>query len=612
MRPLPGPSARTAARSGALRYAKAEGSRSRVASALAKSRRRLVGVAGVSGAINLLMLSGSIYMLQVYDRVLPSRNVSTLAGLSILVLIAYVVQGCLDAIRSRMLTRIAALFDASLQEPIYEALVNLSLKGVAPGMVQQPLRDQEMIRTFLAGMGPTAFLDMPWLPIFVLVLFLFHPLIGCLAVFGALLIISTTLLAERQSRAFAGGVAARGMQRTVLAEEIRRNADVIHALGMRDRFRRTWCGLNDTHTAQSIPMRDADARIGAIAKMLRFALQSTILGAGAALVISERASGGIIIASSIMMGRALAPIEIVLGTWKQLVAARGAVRRLREALDGAVLPFSPTVALTPPINHLGVHHATIAPPSSDRVVVCDISFALQAGKGLAVIGPSGCGKSSLAKAIVGLWVPVRGQIRLDGAGLDQWGSDRLGRHIGYLPQDVSLFDGTVADNICRFEAGARDQSIVEAATVAGAHDLITSLPDGYATEIGERGTLLSAGQRQRIGLARALYDRPFLVVLDEPNANLDADGEAALAGAIRHLRAQKAIVIVISHRSSVLAELDMMLVLNKGVLLEFGCRDAVLSRLAKQIQVGGHAPLQGRNCGPTQRPMANPHDRFRP
>jgi PrtD family type I secretion system ABC transporter len=560
-----------------------------VVEALADVRRRLASVAAISGAINLLMLSGSIYMLQVYDRVLPSRNVTTLVGLSILVIAAYLLQGCLDAIRSRMLAKISALFDAALQEPIYAALVSLPLKGAAPSMVQQPLRDLEQVRAFLAGMGPTAFLDMPWLPIFVLILFLFHPMIGLVAIIGATLIVLTTVIAERQSRIFARGVAKRGAQRAALADEIRRNAEVIHALGMRERFKSAWCRLNEAHIGEGIPMRDAEADIGATAKLLRYALQSAVLGVGAALVIAEKASGGIMIASSIIMGRALAPIEIVLGTWKQLTSARDAVKRLAGALnDMSPLP-PPAVTLRSPANHLWVQHVAVVPPGSKRIIARDISFSLPAGSGLALLGASGSGKSSLAKTIVGLWQPLHGQVRLDGARLDQWDSDRLGRYIGYLPQEVCLFDGSVADNISRFEHGASEEWVLQAARVAGAHDLIVSLPEGYATQIGEGGALLSAGQRQRIGLARALYGSPFLVVLDEPNANLDAEGELALAGAIKHVRQRRAIVIVISHRLSALSELDMVLVLHRGGLLEFGRRDEVSARLRGRIANGARS-----------------------
>ena len=557
-------------------------SQNAVAAALVDARRRLLSVAAISGAINLLMLSGSIYMLQVYDRVLPSRSLSTLFGLSVIVLAAYLLQGYLDAVRTRMLARIAGLFDAALQAPIYGALVDLPLKGVAPVAVQQPLRDLELVRAFLSGMGPTAFLDMPWLPIFVIALFLFHPLIGLAAVFGAVLIVSTTLLAERQSKSLAKAAADRGARRAALADAIRRNAEAIHALGMRRRFMSAWCRLNESHIAETTRMRDIDADIGAIAKVLRYVLQSAILGIGAALVVADQASGGIMIASSIMMGRALAPIEIVLGTWKQLVSAREAVKRLRDTFCTIASPSAPAVTLPSPAKHLWVQKLTVAPPGSSRLIVRNVSFGLTAGAGLALVGASGSGKSSLAKAIVGIWPPIQGDVRLDGARLDQWDSDALGRHIGYLPQEVALFDGTVADNICRFEEGASEESILEAAMIAGAHGLIVSLPKGYSTPIGEGGALLSAGQRQRLGLARALYGGPFVVVLDEPNANLDAEGEAALTRAIKLLRAREAIVIVISHRPSALAALDSVLVLHNGGVLAFGERDEVWERLANR------------------------------
>jgi len=554
-----------------------------VAAALAQARHRVLKVAAFSGAINLLTLSGSVYMLQVYDRVLPSRNLATLAGLSVLVLAAYLLQGYLDAVRTRMLARIGALFDVALQGPIYDALAGLPLAGAGAAAAHQPLRDLELVRAFLSGMGPTAFLDMPWIPIFVLALFIFHPLIGLAATIGALLIVATTLVAERHSRSFARAAVERGQQRAALAEATRRNAEAIQALGMRGRFMRQWCRLNEAYVAEATRARDVEADIGAAAKVLRYVLQSAILGIGAALVVAEQASGGVMIASSIMMGRALAPIEIVLGTWKQLVAAREALGRLGHTLRTTVPPPEPAVTLPRPARHLWVQDLAVAPPGSNRVIVRGISFALAAGTGMAMLGASGSGKSSLAKAIVGLWHPARGAVRLDGARLDQWQTDALGRHVGYLPQEVGLFDGTVADNISRFEESTDERKILEAAAIAGAHNLILSLPDGYATRIGEGGALLSAGQRQRIGLARAVYGEPFLIVLDEPNANLDAEGEAALARAIGTLRSRGSIVVVISHRLSALAALDTTLVLHNGSMLAFGRREEVMARLSARV-----------------------------
>lgn len=559
-----------------------------VTAALAAARRRIVSVAAFSGAINILTLSGSLYMLQVYDRVLPSRNFATLIGLSVILVAAYLLQGYLDAARSRMLARIGGLFDAELQNPIYTALASMPLKGAPSANVMQPLRDLEMVRAFLSGMGPTAFLDMPWIPIFMLALFIFHPLIGIAATLGAALIIATTLIAERQSKTYAREAMERGTQRAALAEATVRNAEAIHALGMRGRFMAEWRRLNEAYIAETMRMRDVEAGIGAFAKVLRYILQSAILGIGAALVISDQASAGIMIASSIMMGRALAPIEIVLGTWKQLVAARQSLARLTETLKANALRPAPAVALGRPAQRLSVHNLSVSPPGSPRPVARNVSFELHAGMGLALLGASGSGKSSLARALVGIWPAVQGGVRLDGAPLDQWHSDALGQHIGYLPQEVALLDGTVARNISRFEKGVNDSRIVEAAQIAGVHELILSMPEGYSTRIGERGILLSGGQRQRIGLARALYGNPFLAVLDEPNANLDAEGEAALTRAIAIMRARRSIVIVISHRPSALSALDTALVLHQGDVLAFGPCEEVFARLA------GRSPAEMR------------------
>jgi PrtD family type I secretion system ABC transporter len=566
-----------------------------VAGALDAARGRVLRVAWISGAINLLTLSGSLYMLQVYDRVLPSRNVATLFGLSALVLAAYLLQGYLDALRARMLARIGALFDTALQEPIYAAISGLPLKGAAIAAVQQPLRDLELVRAFLTGMGPTAFLDMPFIPLFVLALFIFHPIIGVAASVGAGLIVATALFAERQSRKFSATAVEHGAKRAALAEAIRRNAEVIRALGMRGRFMAEWRRHNEAHIGQTTRMRDVEGDIGAAAKILRYLLQSAVLGIGAALVVSEQASGGIMIASSIMMGRALAPIEVVLGTWRQLNAARHAVRRLAATLPIFVMPPPPAVTLPRPARHLVVQDLAVAAPGSQTLIARNISFTLPAGAGLALLGASGSGKSSLARALVGVWQPVQGHVRLDGARLDQWHPDALGRHIGYLPQESALFDATIADNICRFEQGASEERILEAAMTAGAHELIVSLPDGYATRIGEGGALLSSGQRQRIGLARAIFGNPFLVVLDEPNANLDAEGEGALTRAIQRLRARGSIAVVISHRANALTALDAVLVLHKGRMLAFGQRSEVLARFTRHGASGAggtaHRPV---------------------
>ncbi len=550
---------------------------------LRTSARRLGLVAIFSGVINLLMLSGSLYMLQVYDRVLPSRNVATLVGLSAMVLVAYAFQAYFEAARSRMLSRIGTLFDVGLQKRIYLALATLPLRGAKAMAAQQPLRDLDQIRMFMSGVGPTAFLDMPWIPIFLIALFVFHPAIGLVAIMGAAVIIALTVLTERRSRTAAKFSMDCAAQRQVFVDATRQNAEAICGLGMTSRLTERWLEANERFLRQNFAAADVYANIGAIAKVVRYALQSVVLGTGAYLVIIEQASGGIMIASSIMMGRALAPIEIALSNWKQLVAARQGIDRLRDVLASVTPPSAPAVELPRPKQDLSVENISVAIPGGEQAVLSNVSFRLTAGMGLALLGASAAGKSSLARALVGIWPPAEGVIRLDGAALDNWDPDELGRHIGYLPQDVALFDGTVAENIARFDTRAASDAVLGAARFAGAHEMILSLPNGYATKIGERGSCLSAGQRQRIGLARALFGDPFLVVLDEPNANLDHDGEAALIKAIRMLRESQRIVVMVSHRPEALAALDMAAVLRHGSMIAFAPRDELFARVARSM-----------------------------
>lgn len=550
-----------------------------VTSGLRDSARRMIGIALFSGAINLLMLSGSLYMLQVYDRVIPSRNIATLFGLSLMVLLAYLMQGYLDALRARMLCRVATLFDASLQDSIQTALATLPLRGVKPMQMQQPLRDLDQVRAFMAGMGPTAFLDMPWIPIFLIALFLFHPAIGMTALFGTFAIVAMTMLTERMSRGAARAAMDGSAQRQVLADAMQRNAEVIRALGMMERFRARWAQVNERYLRENIRATDVSANLGAGAKVLRYVLQSGMLGVGAYLVVSDKASGGVMIASSIMMGRALAPVEVALGSWKQLVAARQGIARLRDICKITARKPVPPVALPRPCRELAVQDISVVAPGGERPIVSNVSFSLKAGMGLALLGASASGKTSLSKALVGIWPAQRGVVRLDGAAIDQWRDEDLGRHIGYLPQDVALFDGTVAENICRFDEAATSEAVLKAARIAGVHDIILRLPAGYATQVGQGGASLSAGQRQRIGLARAVYGDPFLIVLDEPNANLDAEGENALGRAIQILRRNESIVIVVSHRPNALAMLDMALVLYDGRAIAFGPSKEIFARV---------------------------------
>jgi len=581
-------------RSGSLNLPATPAADDPVSRGLRESARRMTGIAAFSGVINLLTLSGSLYMLQVYDRVIPSRNLATLSGLSLMVLVAYLIQGYFEALRSRMLCRVATLFDVGLQEAIHNALVALPLRGVKPSAMQQPSRDLEQVRAFMSSMGPTAFLDMPWIPIFLIGLFLFHPAIGVTAVIGTISIVAMMFVTERLSRDAARSATDSSAQRQEFVGTIQRNAEVIRALGMTDRFRARWSQSNERYLRENMRASDLFANLGACAKVLRYVLQSGMLGVGAYLVVTDSASGGIMIASSIMMGRALAPVEVALSSWKQLVAARQGIARLREVCKVTARPAVPAVHLARPCRELAVQQLTVAAPATDTPIVSGVSFSLKAGMGLALLGASASGKTSLSKALVGIWPAQGGAVRLDGAAIDQWRSEELGRHIGYLPQDVALFDGTIAENICRFDERATSEAIIRAAQISGVHDLIVRLPNGYSTQIGQGGSSLSAGQRQRIGLARAVYGDPFLVVLDEPNANLDADGENALSRAIQILRQNKSIVIVISHRPSVIAALDMALVLYEGKSIAFGSCREVFARVGASKTRGAPARPQPR------------------
>jgi PrtD family type I secretion system ABC transporter len=444
---------------------------------------------------------------------------------------------------------------------------------------------------------------MPWIPIFVVALFVFHPAIGLTALIGTVAIIAMTFLTERMSRGAAKAAMDSSAQRQVLADATQRNAEVIRALGMTDRFAARWSDANERYLQQNIRASDVYANLGSGAKVLRYALQSGLLGIGAWLVVADKASGGIMIASSIMMGRALAPVEIALSSWKQLAAARQGIARLREICMATAAPPPPPVLLPRPCRELSVRELSVAAPGSTRAIVSNVSFSLKAGMGLALLGASASGKTSLSRALVGIWPAQQGVIRLDGAALDQWG-EHLGQHVGFLPQDVSLFDGTVAENICRFEPDASSEAILKAARIAGVHELILRLPDGYSTRIGQSGMSLSAGQRQRIGLARAVFGDPFLVVLDEPNANLDADGEGALTRAIQILRHNKCIVIVISHRPSALAALDMAMVLYEGKAIAFGSCEEIFARVrsaAGKPAAGAKTPAARSRTAPQEK-----------
>jgi ATP-binding cassette subfamily C protein PrsD len=555
--------------------------RSELAQALAACRGAFYGTAVISGMSNVLMLTGAMFMLEIYDRVLPSRSMPTLVGLLILVAALFAALGVLDAIRGRILVRIGGALDETLSGRVYDTLVRLPLRTGARNDGTQPLRDLDSIRSYLSGLGPVALFDLPWIPLYLAICFAFHPLIGLAALGGAIVLIVLTLLTEMLMRAPTKAATEAAVIRNGLAEASRRNAEALIAMGMASRIAEQWNEANRQYMHSQREASDLGGGLGAISKVLRMMLQSGVLAVGAYLVIHQEASAGIIIAGSILSARALAPVDLAIANWKGFVAARQSWQRLNKLLTA--LPAQPApMKLQTPIHRLTVEGVSASPPGVQKIVVQDISFELDAGQGLGVIGPSGSGKSSLVRLLVGVWRPVRGTVRLDGAALDQWAPDALGRHVGYLPQDVELMAGTVAQNISRFERDADTEAVIAAAKAVGVHDLIVHLPAGYDTPIGEQGSALSAGQAQRIALARAVYRDPFLVVLDEPNSNLDSEGEEALTRAILGIRERMGIVIVVAHRPSAIAGVDRLLMMSQGKAQAIGPKDEVLSRVLQR------------------------------
>ncbi|MGO4706936.1 type I secretion system permease/ATPase [Microvirga sp. 2MCAF38] len=539
------------------------------------------GVAIFSAIVNILALTGSLYMLQIYDRVLSSRSISTLVGLSLICLAAYVLSGALDTIRGKMLARIGARFDELLARRIFDLVAMMPLKGAKSSESMQPIRDLDQVRNFLSGMGPTALFDMPFMPIFFIGCFVIHPWLGIFSVIGGIVIILLTLYTDKKSREPMFELTKSGAERHALAETSRRNAEAVRALGMIGFLGDRYDEVHTRHVNDGLRLSEASSVMGAFAKIFRMVLQSGILGLGALLVIDGHMSAGSMIAASIMMSRALAPIEIAIANWKGFIGARQSYHRLERILS--LIPAQgKRLPLPAPVATLLVDDIYVAAPGSNQPIVQAAAFELKAGQGLGLIGPSASGKSSLARALVGVWPTLRGEVRLDGAALDQWESNNLGRHVGYLPQDVELFDGTVAENISRFQPDASPEAIISAGKKAGAHELILNLPDGYDTHIGEGGASLSGGQRQRVALARALYGDPFIVVLDEPNASLDGAGDEALNQAILSVRERGGVIVIITHRPAALGNVDLVAIMEEGRVKAVGPRDEVLQAVMKR------------------------------
>jgi PrtD family type I secretion system ABC transporter len=563
-------------------------SRGALSEALADCRRAFWSVALFSAAVNLLMLAAPLYMLQVYDRVLVSRSVPTLIALSVFLFGAFGFQAILDIIRTRVVVRAAALLDLHLGADVHDAVTRLAIQTRQPGEALQPVRDLDQIRAFLTSTGPIAIVDLPWVPVFLLVCYFIHPLLGITALAGALVMLALTFATEWQSRRAVRESQIEGATRSAMIEATRRNGETVAAMGMGPALAARWSNTNQSYLSALQRTSDVVSTYGSLSRVFRFALQSAILGLGAYLVIHEELMAGAMIAASVMTGRALAPIETAIANWRGFVSARDSTRRLRDILrrfgDDAA-----TTQLPGPHRTLSVAGLTIVPPGAAGPTVSDIAFSLSAGEGLGIIGPSGSGKTSLVRTLVGVWAPARGTVRVDGATLDQWKRGEFGRHVGYMAQTLELFDGTVAENISRMRT-APAEVVIRAAEAAGAHEMILRLPRGYETRIGDGGSMLSAGQRQRIALARALFGDPFLVVLDEPNANLDPEGDIALDQATRGARARGAIVVIVAHRPSVLSACDKVLVLNNGVQQAFGPRDEIMRRsITKQTAIAGQS-----------------------
>ena len=564
--------------------------RGEISSALLASRAAFASTALFSCLVNILMLTGPLFMLQVYDRVLTSGSVPTLVALIAIVIALYAYYGFLEYLRARILVRIGRRVEERLRDRVFDSMAEHALRRTQ-GIGGQPVNDLATIRQFLSGQGPFAFLDMPWVPVYLLVIFLMHWVLGVASVIAAIVIFILALWSEKATRGPLAEANSAMVKSSIMTDESRRNSEALHSLGMRGAVRKKWAEMQQVALDHQTVANDVGGSLSAASRVLRLMVQSGILALGAYLALQHEISAGAMIAASIIMGRALAPVEQAVASWQQFLGFRKALERL-----GNILASVPAVAnrmkLPQPTGKLEVENLIVQLPGAEKPILQGISFTVEPGHGIGVIGPTGAGKSTLARALVGVMPITRGTVRLDGATHDQRDLDEAGKLIGYLPQDIQLFDGTAAQNIARFDVAADPVKIVEAAQLANVHDLIMRLPKGYDTPLGENGARLSAGQRQRVALARCLYGDPVLFVLDEPNSNLDAEGEAALDRAIRVSMERGASVVVIAHRPSALASIQQILVLSEGRTVALGPRDEILRKVLNRPAVGAAQPAQ--------------------
>jgi ATP-binding cassette subfamily C protein/ATP-binding cassette subfamily C protein EexD len=526
--------------------------------------------------INVTLLVSPIYSMQIYDRVLSSRNTTTLVLITAIVLAFLILYGILEYARSGILVRAGVTFETALRRPLFDSMLRAELDpSLRQG--QQVIRDAETIRDALSGGTASTLFDLPWAPVFILLCFLMHPVLGGIAFTGGLLLFVLALFAEVLNKSHHERTLKLHNQAQDFAAAALRNGEAVRGLGMGDVVTERWVGHQSAAVSAHASAHERAAALMALSKFARVAVQTAALCAGAYLAIEREISPGAMMAASIIMGRALAPVEQIVGQWKRIIGARSAYRRLEKLFDGAPAQAE-KMALPTPTGTLEVEKLLVAPLGSRRPSVRSVSFRLEAGESLAIVGASASGKSSLCRALAGVWPAQGGTIRVDGAALDQWDPNKLGKHVGYLPQDVELFAGTVAENIARLDK-VDEHKVLAAAKAAGIHEMVLKLPVGYETPIGEGGVTLSGGMRQRVGLARALYGNPRIVLLDEPNSNLDEDGERALAKAIASLKAAGRTVVIVTHRPQILAHVDKLLVMSMGTCIAFGDRNEVIERM---------------------------------
>ncbi len=555
----------------------------------------------LSGIINVLALTGSLYMMQIYDRALTSGSVPTLVVLSTLAIGLYLFQGAFDIIRSQILVRVGARLDKKIAPLAHRVAIDMPRFGFSTSEALDRGRDVDTVRSFLGGQGPMALFDLPWMPIYLIFIYMLHPLLGALTLGGAIILTILTIVSEFRTKALNNETRKAAITRNTIADSNTRNADILKAMGFADRAVDRFNVANADHLDLQTRANDISGTFSAISRVLRMVLQSAVLGLGAYLTIKQELSAGAIIACSVASARALAPVDLAIGNWKPFVAARMAYQRLRDTVVAMITAEEPMM-LPPPKHKLSVDKVTVAVPGSGRVILSDVSFEIEAGHALGVIGPSAGGKTTLVRAIAGIWPLLRGSIRLDGADLSQWREAEWGKHFGYLPQDVSLMDGTIEENISRFDPEPNYKEVIEASRAAGVHEMIVKLPEGYRTQIGSQGAALSAGQRQRIGLARALYGDPFLVIMDEPNSNLDGEGEMALTDAIKGICARGGIAIVVAHRPSALVAVEYLAVVQNGRIAAFGPKNEIM----KPASQPATQPAAARSAAETYQAIRRP------